>query len=41
MWKFVHDEGKINAIALNLTGGQSILRSLIAKPSEFAKVANF
>lgn len=34
MWKFVHDEGKIDAIALNLAGGQSVPRSLVVKPSE-------
>lgn len=34
MWKFVHQEGKIEPLALNLAGGQSVPRSLVVKPSE-------
>lgn len=43
VWHWVHDEGGIRPLALNLAGGQSVPRSLVVKPSEvlafFKKVA--
>lgn len=34
MWKWVHTVGKIEPLALNLAGGQSVPRSLVVKPDQ-------
>ena len=33
-WKWVHTAGKVEPLALNMAGGQSVPRSLVVKPGE-------